>query len=208
MMSPIYLTEYDLRHGLALRSGLPREEAEDCAQEFEIQRFLRRHASAITDPNMRVCSSLLRYEYNLKNAWRYYRRRLRREVLLTALDQQEEERLACLCADPAADPACCALRAEFWEQIRRLCRRLAPIPREVFWRHHRQEERVPEIAASIGKTVNATYQILKRANRQMGRMLERRGLNEALLRKYVEDCRSYASTPHALPARHTRGSEE
>jgi len=193
----------------ARQKGLAEEEAQDCVEDLALrlfQRFPHLLIHPLTGQEQAWLRACLRNQIHL--TLRAYLHRKRHEISQTGLTRKEEAWVNRMAANATTDPERCVERTQFWELVDRLSQRLAPIPRQVFCRHHLQEESIPEIASSLGRTANATHQILLRAHRQMSRLMERMGLGEAVVRNCTKEDRNGPSVCRPMPTQRMQTADE
>lgn len=164
------------------RAGLSAEDTEDCAAAFAEKMLTTSPPASHVGAWMRECARNHVVDYI-----RTQRRRRAHECGWpeTASDDGPLRAWDCPDGAPSADSA--LLRDECWKRLMAVLAELAPIPQQVFLRHHLSSETAEEIGASLGRTPHAIEQSLSRSRKQLRAALERHGLTEAELCQYLAD---------------------
>lgn len=90
------------------------------------------------------------------------------------------------CPDEAPGVEARLLQGELWRLLMAALAELAPVPQQVFLRHHSGES-AEEIIASSDHSPHAVEQSLCRSRKHLRAALERRGPTEAEIRQYLAD---------------------
>jgi RNA polymerase sigma factor (sigma-70 family) len=174
-----YVSIYLCMHRLALRFGLPGEDAEDCAMEF-----VTRSLEPSSVPAAEKTSFYARPGYLRRCAINYLlnfsRARLRRQ------NRERTGEAAAIRADRTESSLeARLLKRAFWQQVATVLALLAPVSCQIFLSSHLDGETIKELAASFDRTPHAVEQTLSRTRSRLRLLLERQGITESQLREYL-----------------------
>ena len=192
-MPTIPLSSHDLlqiAYSHARRVGLPREDAQDCAQEFRV------HLLRTPWPGSDASAWLHRCAHNY--ACNYLRGLMRRQTA----EQKYSEHVTG--TRPGANipmvrlpgPRTLTLRKVFWEQLVRTLRQFTPEQRSLFTQYHLRHQNLADIAAQTGRSVHALQQSLYHLHRRLAKLLLEQGWSVADVRQLFG-----SSLPLTTPAK-------
>jgi DNA-directed RNA polymerase specialized sigma24 family protein len=155
----------------AIRFGLDRDTAEECAQSFVVRWLFR-----ALDPPPWTWSAARCRPYVARAARNYVAdyaieaERSRLEAISVHCEFQER-------CPPHADasPAVRLLRHAFWDEIQVGIDRLAPPVKTLFVRRHLENWSVEDLAVATGRTANAVSHSLRNSCGRMRQLLAARG---------------------------------
>ena len=157
-LAPLMERHYQRLYRLALSYLRDADEALDCVQETFVKTL--EHA-ARWNPGSEVAPWLTRIAIN--NAIDRYRRRKRRGVSETALDDDHDARLVA----EAPSPERAALAGELGRRVERALAALPEGQRAVFVLRHYEELTLVEIAEALGMSLGTVKSSLHRAVRRL-----------------------------------------
>lgn len=171
----------------ALRLGLSRETADDCAIEL-LERLDRK--GLLTDMRarpQRYCAAWRRRcaANAAKNAHRRCARLRAREILWTELTSGDAPNSGLDVPDPAPSQDALLLRRELCRRVLAAADQLNATQRQLFEGYFLRGESADELAISQQRTPHAIREALVVIRRRLRAVLRRRGLDEAELRDYL-----------------------
>lgn len=163
----------DVGYRYARQSGLCHSAAEDCAAEFmEFMLQVSRRQQEEKTEIANVCA----WEYTCARrfALNYCRAEHRHEQTCDwqELAQLAETGMLLVCSHKPEEPIDFAARHEFYSHLVRSVNALPHFQREVFVRHHLQDESVQEVAVVLHKTPGAIVQTLWRARQRVRALMQ------------------------------------
>lgn len=170
---PLYGPDLSAAYAYARRFGLSPDDSEDCALAFLLFKLSR---GKPFDQERALCNRCA-HDFAC-DQWRSHQRRRRREVLTSDEDAIDAPKARPLLAEMPT-PEQEALHSVAWNLMQSLLLLLAPLPRQVFWRHHFEGEEIAVIALSLGKTACCIEQMLWRTRRRLRDLLRAAGMEAA-----------------------------
>lgn len=152
----------------AMRLGLPREEAQDCAMDFVVHML----SMPMELSSAKSSAWLHRCAHNYAcNFGRSLARRRKRE---SAWDDELLQELPTSGPGPKTQ----FIRKEMWNQVIVALQNLTPDQREMFVRHHLRDESVPDLAKRFKRTPHAVEECLSNIRRRLPSLLQHQGWTE------------------------------
>jgi RNA polymerase sigma factor (sigma-70 family) len=188
---------WNLARACARRTGLPDEEARDCAQAFVLRMIrhdIQRHHAGMGSSRFQAwlsqCARNFVIEYGRAGT-----RRSQRERQWPATSGDSGSGPACDYASAREGPEARLIRGEFWRRMRSAIDQLPAAAREAFARCHLGGECVQDVAAALGCSRHAVEQSLHRARRRLPQLMEGHGLGREELSWYLSSLQPAESTP-------------
>jgi RNA polymerase sigma factor (sigma-70 family) len=162
---------------------LPDSDAEDCGRSF-VEHMLAEDGRSLRayQPGCCFAAWLRACAANwVKNYRRAQVRRRQHEIPWPEVISPSGSHLRWDCPDSAQAPEDTLLHNEAWKCVMAAIGQLSAAQRELIVRHHLDDEAIPELAASTGKTTNAIEQTLHRARQRLCAQLARQGWTDTEL---------------------------